>query len=277
MHGKEEINNVTSYLNEIFSTDLDNSLNTRCYRGHADENWKIVPSVLRGLKSEAESSIISELTLEAPDDFKSDNLMFNKLVRAQHYGAPTRLLDASLNPLVALYFSCREEEEKDACVYVMDFLKKRVKFADSDVVSLISNLARLSDSEKKILSENRKIGEAEFRKLAGLKRLIQFVRVEKPYFLDSVKHNDLFRYYFVYPSKNNKRVIAQSGVFITAGLLEYKGLTSSDGLNVKKIIIKKEFKADMIKELDVLNINSRTMFPEIEFASKYIKDKWGVI
>ncbi|MEH6372548.1 FRG domain-containing protein, partial [Pectobacterium carotovorum] len=263
------------YLNEIFSMGVGHSLNTRCYRGHADKDWILIPSVLRNLKPEAESSIISELTLEAPDDFKNDNLMFNKLVRAQHYGAPTRLLDASLNPLVALYFACREEKEKDARIYIFDFDPRRVKFADSDVISLISNLARLSDGEKENLSKNRSIDEGEFIKLAGLRRLIQFVRVEKPYFLDNVKVKDLFRYYFVYPSKNNKRVIAQSGVFITAGLLEYKGLVRSEGVEVKEIIIEKEFKSKIINELDVLNINSRTMFPEIEFASRYIKNKWG--
>lgn len=117
----------------------------------------------------------------------------------------------------------------------------------------------------------------DFRSMPEVKRLMQFVRVEKPYFLDIVDPLDLFKYYFVYPSKNNKRVIAQSGAFIAAGLLQFRYLERSVGLVHKKIIIPAECKNSILVQLDTLNINSRSMFPEIEFTSKYIKDKWTII
>jgi len=39
--------------------------------------------------------------------------MFDRLVRMQHFELPTRLLDATTNPLVALYFASAEYEEND--------------------------------------------------------------------------------------------------------------------------------------------------------------------
>jgi hypothetical protein len=183
------ISDLVSFLQKVFRIGVSASV-TRCYRGQADEGWQLKPSVMRGLRPDAEKSILSELLLEAPSEFSSDKSMFEKLVRAQHYGLPTRLLDVSLNPLVGLYFACAEKEQwgKDGTVQVFDFSQERVKTADSDTVSLICNLACLSDAERSAIDQ--KLGakkswttadKKSFRAMAPMKRLNQFVRVEKPY------------------------------------------------------------------------------------------------
>lgn len=163
--------------------------------------------------------------VEAPLEFGSDKSMFSKLVRAQHYGLPTRLLDVTINPLVALYFACCDTGSADGVVHIFDFNEERVKFADSDAVSVICNLAKLSHSElQRIRAAYRANGPwtkskvTAFRQLAPIERLIQFVRVEKPYFLNVIKPVDVAKYFFVYPEKTNRRVIAQSGAFVAAGI-----------------------------------------------------------
>lgn len=277
-----KIDSVTSFLSYVYQQTSPTHI--RCYRGQSNTQWSLRPSVMRGLRANAERQIFSELMVESPTEFNGDRLMFDKLVRAQHYGLPTRLLDVSLNPLVALYFACNEEAHHDAngVVHVLDFDENRVRFSDSDTISLICNLARLTDTEKtEIKQEYKKVKSwnegtrVEFRKLAPMKRLYQFIRVEKPYFTDSIKPGDMFRYHFVYPAKTNRRVIAQSGAFLVAGLLEYSspGRTHK-GFTASKIVIPAEAKSQILKDLDVLNINSRTMFPEVEFAAGYIKKKW---
>lgn len=287
-HSAYEARDLISYLTLIYGL-ADDPTGPRCYRGQSDATWKVRPSVMRELKPDAENQILSELLVEAPSEFGSDKSMFDKLVRAQHYSLPTRLLDVTLNPLVGLYFACNEGEhqQKDGVVQIFDFQRNREKFADSDTISIICNLSRLSDDERKKISiKYNEVGKMladwsepnkkNFRLMSEVKRLMQFVRVEKPYFLDIINPTDLFKYYFVYPSKNNKRVIAQSGAFIAAGLLEYRSLEQSVGLKHKKIIIPAECKKDMVIQLDALNINSRSMFPEIEFTSKYIRQKWTI-
>lgn len=277
-----KIDSVTSFLHYIYQQTPPKHI--RCYRGQSSTHWGLRPSVMRGLRANAEKQIFSELMVESPTEFNGDRLMFDKLVRAQHYGLPTRLLDVSLNPLVALYFACNEEAHHDAngVVHLLDFAENRVRFSDSDTISLICNLARLTDAEKlEIKQEYKKVKSWNdttrevFRKLEPMKRLYQFIRVEKPYFTDSITPTDMFRYQFVYPAKTNRRVIAQSGAFLVAGLLDYNspGITNK-GFIASKIMIPAEAKPQILEDLDVLNINSRTMFPEVEFAAGYIKKKW---
>lgn len=279
---------VSDFLEAIYQIDPEDEV--LCFRGEANGAWQTKPSVMRALKDDAERHIISELTLEASSEFLSDTSMFKKLVRAQHFGLPTRLLDVSLNPLVALYFACSDHSQMGSAgqLIIYKFKRNRVKFADSDAVSIVSNLANLRDDERielnteakaylnKYTTEERKNPDlrTDFNKLKSADRLAQFVRVEKPYFRANINPVDLRKYYFVYPHKDNRRIIAQSGAFIIAGLLSYQRASSSKGFAVEKIEIPANAKETIISQLDKININKRTLFPEIESTSRYIKERW---
>ncbi len=277
-----EARNLTRFLRTILKLEK-NATHTRCFRGQDRREWKVKPAILRDYREGAEPAILSELMVEAPLEFGSDKSMFSKLVRAQHYGLPTRLLDVTMNPLVALYFACCDTSSADGVVHIFDFSEERVKFADSDAVSVICNLAKLSHSElQRIRAAYRASGPwtkskvTAFRQLAPIERLIQFVRVEKPYFLNVIKPVDVAKYFFVYPEKTNRRVIAQSGAFVAAGILRFDGLEKSSGVVAHQIIIPSRCKSSIIDELDQININSRSLFPEIESVSKYISRRWVV-
>ena len=113
---------LISYLTAIYSFSHSPSI-LSCYRGQDDKTWAVRPSVMRKLRADAESNILSELLVEAPSEFGADKNMFDKLVRAQHYSLPTRLLDVTLNPLVGLYFACSDEKLSvvDGVVHIFNF------------------------------------------------------------------------------------------------------------------------------------------------------------
>ncbi|MDE0850905.1 FRG domain-containing protein [Yoonia sp.] len=284
-----KVTSLSQYIAEIISNSA--SKNLMCYRGQSDAKWKPVPGVYRdNHHRHAEERSIRELISDAPESFRHDRSMFEKLVKAQHYKLPTRLLDVSLNPLVALYFACVGNPEDDGRIYTFEILdERRTLQFDSDRMSLISNLARLSDVErdkinsylsKPSIEKHGAITSAKFKnwfnRCPEVKRLVQFVRVEKPYFLNEVIPRNLKQYYFVWPKRSHPRLVAQSGAFLAAGLLKFSGLQRSRSIDVKEYTIPSNHKETLLSELDVMHINARALFPEIENVAAYIQSKYTI-
>jgi len=100
--------------------------NAPMYRGHADSNWLLVPSLLRvsTIPDETDSweSLQRHMLLsfwsQARSIMQEPDNELERLAIAQHFGLPTSLLDWSLNPLVALYFAVSNFDDRcDAAIW----------------------------------------------------------------------------------------------------------------------------------------------------------------
>ena len=94
------------------------------YRGLPNESYSLVTSLKRNCKAkqhELEKSILRNFTKYAAiEDSELKNSIWRQLIIGQHHGLPTRLLDWSYSPMMALHFATSGEDlanmENNNCV-----------------------------------------------------------------------------------------------------------------------------------------------------------------
>lgn len=277
---KIDLHIISSFTNLLsFVSSLQKNKNKLYfYRGHANSNYRLLPSVMRtSTLKQNESILYKELLINCPKDFVSCHTHLEKLVKMQHYGLPTRLLDITRNILVALFFACESEFSSYGELVLIEEDRNKIKYPQSDTVSILSSLPMFS---YKTLSEyyhfakkirNEKNINGEFNRY--LSRLISEIRLEKPAFESAIIAKDILDSYVVYAEKNNDRIIKQDGAFILCGLDNQDNFLEKFRYKIgdKKVIILIKNKQDFLAQLETFSINRATLFPEIDFVSGYLK------
>lgn len=266
-----------SKVNTFIST-LKGKGETLFFRGHANPNYILRPSIMRTSRlRQNERNLYNELLINCPDDFEKCPTHLEKLVKMQHYGLPTRLLDITRNPLVALYFACESQSETYGELVLISAANHDIKYPQSDTVSVLASLPVFSfQKQQEFLrwAQDLTISNLEFN--LHVERLIHEVRLEKPAFQPEINKIDILSNVIVYALKNNNRIIKQDGAFILCGLSDEFGSLEEFRYKEhgKKVVVLIEKKEEILEQLENFSINRATLFPEIECVSEYLYSKY---
>lgn len=285
-----EIATVSDFMVYVQEIQKENN-DTIFFRGQETEFWPVLPSIFRDNLLSVEHTLMQEPLLKAPYDFKNTTNMFDTLTKYQHYNMCTRLLDLTTNPLVALYFACKQhgtetyeledgsQEEKEP--YGIVYFNKGFPVLSDDVnVKIIIAMSKM-DLQKKNTFE-------DVLHLLYVQQIIDKEQKDRwlseEYYLEFVKI--LQSNYVVTPVYSNERLSKQSGMFLLASCFNIeKGNTPKkhriskgvddlkDEFDQQYFYISGENKESILKELDIYNINEATLFPELEHQLNYIKNK----
>ena len=253
------------------------------YRGVSDAEHPIASGIYRSTEWHEENYYFNEISVRCPEAFRALNTI-EKLTYMQHYGCPTRLLDITSNPLVALYFACQDNCDKDGSVYIFRTYPEDVLYANSNRIQMLSKLAEFTKKEQRHLRKlaYRNLFREKFPQLTSGKYRDAVV---EQYF-HAIKRNDgaferelvpldILRPLFVQPNKDNPRILKQDGAFVLSGLDagERESNMKIRKYLAKTVNIKMDEKQKLRKELEIVGINQATLFPEVDKVAAYLREK----
>ena len=244
---EQSISSISDMIQRITAFPQEKTI---WYRGHHKASWSLIPSVQRPEYIGKEQFLSNDfymkasVTLREKPDFRSYS---DWLTIMRHYGLPTRLLDWSRSPLIALYFATEENlkhADQDGCVWVLypEDLNSREGFHNY-LYSIDSHTAE------------------------------QMIRpaFKKEYQPDNPEVED--KILACYPIEHNMRVYVQQSAFtLHNSTRRIEDIADEDMLT--RILIPAEAKKRIRKELACLGIGVSHIYPDSEHIARELREKY---
>ncbi|WP_321532311.1 FRG domain-containing protein [uncultured Desulfuromonas sp.] len=221
------------------------------FRGLSDENYELATTLMRlgGDYSLLERHLLRNFKKYAHRSMVERDSVWHWLALAQHHGLPTRLMDWTYSPYIALHFATANLERFDSngVIWSVNYLLAHQKLPERFRLKLEEEGANVFTMEMLsqcvgCLNELPKIGEGDY--------LI-----------------------FVEPPSIDDRIINQYSMFT---VMPDSTMLVNDWLNRhpelwQKIIIPAELKWEIRDKLDQANITERVLFPGLDGLSHWLK------
>ena len=282
--------NITSVLSYLkYVDELKTRLNVTendfiSFRSHAKQSYKLLPSLFRDDRVKSrESEALRTIEIVHPRELSGMSTL-DKLVMLQHYEFPTRLLDFSFNPLVALFFASNAHSDCDGTVIMCKVSNSEIHQFDSNEAQGLAGLAICSNELKEKLSQcdrlalmralNQFPNRRGFVNMYMDKQCDGYISTLARDFIRLLPEGvsgelDLFTPIFVKTKLLNPRIIAQKGAFLLFGFDE----EFPKHIQRYEIPIVGEYKAKLIADLENFGIDESIMFPEFEHFLSYLRRK----
>ena len=220
------------------------------YRGLQDSDYGLTTTLNRLGESHLEKHLLRNFRKYSQKELKSEyTSIWNWVALAQHHGLPTRLLDWTYSPLVALHFATADftKFDKDGIIWAVNYVDTKAYLPDQ--LSLV------------IEEEGSHIFTAEMLDKA-VTSLPELAHLKK----------DDFAVFFEPPSID-ERIVNQYAVF---SMMSNPNILISNwlqGKNIRffKIVIPASLKWEIRDKLDQSNINERVLFPGLDGLATWLK------
>ena len=252
-------------LVELFKQDRNTKINRLrspyLFRGLSDEKYHLVPSLFRNCKSEShklELQLLNSFSKYAKSEYpRGEDAIWDTMIIGQHHGLPTRLLDWTRSPLIALHFAETESN--------LDDLDKHNCVVWKVDIKELNGL--LPSKYQDFLHRNKKA-------VFTVDDLLKLSYTLEEY------DNDMNGKSFLMlePPSVDQRIINQFSFFsvIPYGMAELDKFLETNTHNTVKYIIDKSIRWDIRDILDQQNINERMIYPGLDGISKWLLRRYYV-
>ncbi|MBK5261868.1 MAG: FRG domain-containing protein [Peptostreptococcaceae bacterium] len=292
----EQIESVSTYLKDILDK---NKFIKSYYRGQL-ANWKMIPSLFRQKEwIENEAELNARILSNRPDDFQNCNSFFEKLVVLKHFNQPSRLLDITTNPLIALFFACDYMVSHPDSIGVVNIVYSndpdKEKYAImSDTVKMLTALSNTKNKCKNCKRSSCTMPKDRHCNFIG-ELTYQLKQQSRSDEWNDLTVEKLDTCILVHPPMNNPRIVRQQGLFLMCGrnsvrnpsIIKKNNVDKetysnnnwkndvssdlysffSDGQDMRKCyMISRNIYEDLLIELSVLGIDSYFVYGDLEKA-----------
>lgn len=219
------------------------------FRGLSDWEYPLLTSLQRHCKHDLslENNLIRNFKKYASLEIRNQDNIWEVISLAQHHNLPTRFLDWSYSPYVALHFATEDySSDKDGIIWC-------VKYSDS-----------IKFLPKKLKESLKKHRTTSF----SVDTLVDVVdSLEKLNTMQKIKDSDELRKFalFLEPHSIDSRIINQYALFMfMSDNNQNIGEWLEENVEVKKIIIPRNKKLLFRDKLDQMNMNERIIYPGLD-------------
>ena len=236
---------------DSWNEDLRRFRSRFAFRGLADSDYRLETTLIRlgGSYAELERHLLRNFKKYAHRSVVEKDSLWHWLSVAQHYGLPTRVLDWTYSPFIAMHFATAniEKFDKDGVIWAVNYVK-----AHELLPTRLSNKLKMEGANVltiDLLSDAiNSLGELDA--LASEKVAIFF---EPP----SIDDRIVNQYAFC-------SVMSDPTMVLDDWLEIHRGLS-------RKIIIPAALKWEIRDKLDQANVNERVLFPGLDGLSRWLK------
>ena len=227
------------------------------YRGMPDRKYDLTTSLMRlgGVYDRVEAHLLRNFTKYARRTQLPDATPWHWLALAQHHGLPTRMLDWTFSPYVALHFATTIERDAeiaaDAIVWIVDYVRTNTGVPDGLQAILREEDADVFTSEMLMREANS---------LEAFDRL-----APEPFVI------------FFEPPSLDDRIVNQAALFslMSSPSARLDHWLADRPAVYRRIIIPAALKREVRDKLDQANITERVLLPGLDGLCRWMRRYYG--